>query len=81
MISKCILHHLAKFQIRCFTIILGFFQKSEQGNDNFFNKMRTVRTMFKMAILKLVLMVFILFKKFSSCSKYWHALFQFLEIP
>ena len=53
MIFKCILHHLAKFQINwpSFTVILGNFQKLEQ-DENFLVKMRTVRTTFKMAILR-----------------------------
>ena len=46
MISKGILHHLAKFL--SFTVILGNFQKLEQDENFLEQNMRTVRTMFKM---------------------------------
>ena len=53
IISKGILHHLAKFQIiwPSFTVILGHFQKLEQDENFLEQDMRTVRTTFKMVIL------------------------------
>ena len=50
MISKGILHHLAKFLISwlSFTVILGNFQKLEQDENFLEQNMRIVRTMFKM---------------------------------
>ena len=49
MISKGILHHLAKFQISwpSFTVILGNFQNLEQDENFLEQVMRTVRTTFK----------------------------------
>ena len=54
MMSKGILHHLAKFQISgpSFTVILGNFQKLEQDENFLEQGMRTVRTTFKMVILR-----------------------------
>ena len=54
MIFKGILHHLAKFQISwpSFTVILGKFQKLEQDGNFLEQDMRTVRTTFKMVILR-----------------------------
>ena len=54
MISKGILHHLAKFQISwpSFTVILGYFQKLEQDENFLEQDIRTVRTTFKMVILQ-----------------------------
>ena len=55
MISKSILNHLAKFQIiwQSFTVILGNFQKLEQDENFLEQDMRTVRTTFKMVILRI----------------------------
>ena len=54
MISKGIVHHLAKFQISwpSFTVILGNFQKLEQDENFLEQDMRTVRTTFKMVIFR-----------------------------
>ena len=54
MISKGIIHHLAKFQIiwPSFTVILGNFQKLEQDENFLEQDMRTVRTTLKMVILR-----------------------------
>ena len=54
MISKGILHHLAKFQINwsSFTVILGNFQKLEQEENFLEQDMRTVRTTSKMVLLR-----------------------------
>ena len=55
MVSKGILHHLAKFQISwsSFTVILGNFQKLEQDENFLEQDMRTVRTTFKMELLRI----------------------------
>ena len=55
MISKGILHDLAKFQIswRSFRVILGNFQKLEQDENFLEQDMRTVRTTFKMELLRI----------------------------
>ena len=54
VISKGILHHLAKFQISwpSLTVILGNFQKLEQDENFLEQDMRTVRTSSKMVILR-----------------------------
>ena len=54
MISNGILHHLAKFKISwpSFTVILGIFQKLEQDENFLEQVMKTVRTTFKMVILR-----------------------------
>ena len=55
MISKGILHHLAKFQINwpSFTVILGNFQKLKQDENFLEQDMRTVRTTLKMVMYEL----------------------------
>ena len=54
VLTKNILHHLAKFQISwaSFTVILGNFQKLEQDENFLEQDMRTVRTTFKMVMLR-----------------------------
>ena len=64
VISKGILHHLAKFQINwpTFTVILGNFQKLEQDENFLEQGMRTVRTTFKMVILRVKMVWYVRYK-------------------